>query len=187
MSYIYKSPCGRHCTKEGKEEQCSQDSGALTGCYTPQESVHDIDFKNLKIIHIDYGAELDVDKLKELLQKYPGQISIISKDTHSTVEVVERPLYCKYCFNARVYEPTEEEIMDPFATELTDDNDSSSIVVGEHMRPNRSIMINSGNGKPLNIEFLEWNSTREQWETVGLYHPKYCPECGRKLDEYDEV
>ena len=34
--------------------------------------------------------------------------------------------YCKYCFNARVYKPTDEELMDPFATELTDENDSSS-------------------------------------------------------------
>lgn len=91
--------------------------------------------------------------------------------------------YCKYCFNARIYEPTEEDIL--LGNILDDNNDSSSHVVGENMRPYRSIMINSGNGKPLNIEFLEWASTRERWETVGEYHPKYCPECGRRLNEYD--
>ena len=93
--------------------------------------------------------------------------------------------YCKYCFNARIYEPTEEEIL--LGNVLDDNNDSSSHVVGEkNMRPYRSIMINSGNGEPLNIEFLEWASTRERWETVGLYHPKFCPECGRRLDEYQK-
>ena len=120
----------------------------------------------------------------------PGSGAFMScyttEDMLPDVKVVERPPYCKFCFNARVYEPTEEEQMNPFNTELTDDNDSSSIVVGKHMRPYRSIMINSGHGEPLNIEFLEWAVTRERWETVGKYYPKFCPECGRRLDEYDE-
>lgn len=98
-------------------------------------------------------------------------------------EVRDNPTYCNFCFNARVYEPTEDNLLT--GNTLDDTNDSSSIVVGEHMRPYRSIMINSGNGEPLNIEFLEWAPTRERWETVGKYYPKYCPECGRKIDEYD--
>ena len=36
-----------------------------------------------------------------------------SHSNSDTLEgITERPLYCKYCFNARVYKPTEEELMD---------------------------------------------------------------------------
>jgi len=93
--------------------------------------------------------------------------------------------YCKYCFNARVYRPTDEELMDPFATELTDENDSSSCGVGHCFSRNRRFMINSGHGHPVNIEFEEWTEEMPEWHRVGIYYPKYCPECGRKLDEYD--
>ena len=92
--------------------------------------------------------------------------------------------YCKYCFNARVYKPTDEELMDPFATELTDENDSSSICVGmscEHLR----FMISSGYGEPVRIEIDEYLPKLKEWHTFGKYYPKYCPECGRRLDEYD--
>lgn len=101
------------------------------------------------------------------------------------VDKEAKPPYCKYCFNARVYKPTEEELMDPFATELTDENDSSSCSVGHCFTRNRRFMINSGHGHPVNIEFEEWTETMPEWHRVGIYYPKYCPECGRRLDEYD--
>lgn len=186
MSCIYKNKgSGRHCSKEGKEGQFCPGSGAFLKCYTPSDPLHDVDFSKLQIINID-NYEADIDKLKELLEKNPGRVGIIPVDSLPEIEVVERPPYCKFCFNARVYEPTMEEQLDPQNTPLTDDNDSSSHVVGENMRPYRSITINSGNGEPLNIEFLEWAVTRERWETVGKYYPKFCPECGRRLDEYEK-
>lgn len=99
-------------------------------------------------------------------------------------EVRDNPPYCNFCFNARVYEPTLEEQLDPFNTELTDENDSSSCSIGT-CNPSTSIMLNSGNGKPVNIEFRTWSSKAEYWITVGRYYPKFCPECGRRLDEYE--
>ena len=96
-----------------------------------------------------------------------------------------KPSYCKYCFNARVYKPTDEELMDPLATELTDENDFSSHSVGHCFSRNRRFMINSGHSHPVNIEFEEWTEARPEWHRVGIYYPKYCPECGRRLDEYD--
>ena len=94
--------------------------------------------------------------------------------------------YCKYCFNARVYKPTEEELMDPFATELTDDNDSSSCGVGKSSGGTR-FMISSGCGEPVRIEIDKFLELRQEWVTVGKYYPKYCPECGRRLDEYEKI
>ena len=95
-----------------------------------------------------------------------------------------KPPYCKYCFNARVYRPTDEELMDPFATELTDENDSSSCSVGTSCN-NTRLMITSGHGEPVRIEIDKFFEDYQEWHTVGKYYPKYCPECGRKLDEYD--
>lgn len=102
-----------------------------------------------------------------------------------SVEDDAKQTYCKYCFNARIYKPTEEEMMDPSNTELTDDNDFSSCSVGHCFSRNRRFMINSGNGRPVNIEFEEWTEEMPEWHRVGIYYPKYCPECGRILNEYD--
>lgn len=106
---------------------------------------------------------------------------------YSPVTTVEKQ-YCRFCFNSRIYQPAVDELIDPHITPLTDENDFSSRSVGEiHPKDNkRSIMINSGGGKPLTIEFREWFDYSKCWITVGEYYPKYCPECGRKLNEYEE-
>lgn len=111
--------------------------------------------------------------------------TIVSEAIHGPKEKTKPP-YCKYCFNARVYKPTDEELMDPFATELTDDNDFSSCGVGESSMGTR-FMISSGNGEPVRLEIDKFFEDYQEWYTVGKYYPKYCPECGRRLDEYEKV
>lgn len=109
-------------------------------------------------------------------------------NTHTDLTKIDNittKAFCKYCFNARVYRPTDEELMDPFATELTDENDSSSCGVGNSVKDIR-FMISSGYGEPLRIEIDKWSDSLHQWSTVGKYYPKYCPECGRRLDEYEK-
>lgn len=89
-----------------------------------------------------------------------------------TLKAVPSVKPCGFCVNARVDD------------DLTDDNDFSSMAVGSSAIGYR-ILISSGFGKPVRIEFDQWN--RDNWSTVGRYYPKYCPECGRKLDEYEEA
>ena len=89
--------------------------------------------------------------------------------------------YCRFCFNSRIYEETED---DWFNTPLTDENDSCSIGVGDYCK-DRCIRISSGNGEPTRIEFDEWFKDLRRWITTAKYYPKYCPECGRKIDEYE--
>ncbi len=90
-------------------------------------------------------------------------------------------LYCRFCFNARIYEPSE----DPYETPLTDENDFGSFSVGE-CNKGYSLMIHTGHGKPQNITARRWSENLRCWLGVGIYEPKYCPECGRRLDEYEQ-
>lgn len=92
-----------------------------------------------------------------------------------------KPKYCEFCFNSRIYEEPED---DWFSTPLTDENDSCSIGVGRAGK-NRCIRISSGYGEPTRIEFDEWFDGGQGWITTARYYPKYCPECGRKIDEYE--
>lgn len=89
--------------------------------------------------------------------------------------------YCCFCFNSRIYEETEDDWL---GTPFTDENDSSSITVG-HSCKDRRVFISSGYGEPTRIEFDEWFGDNQGWVTTAKYYPKYCPECGRKIDEYE--
>lgn len=90
---------------------------------------------------------------------------------------------CAFCFNAYVYAKipkTEEELY--FGENLDDSNDGSSCGIG-FTDKTHSMYFNSGMGKPCNIEVCEWGIDN-MWHPVAIYYPKFCPECGRKLDEY---
>lgn len=80
---------------------------------------------------------------------------------------------CVKCFNAR------------FNDELTDENDFGSYTVGQSEK-NYRMTYSSGYGEPPRIEFDAWNESCTRWETVGVYFPKCCPECGREITEYEE-
>lgn len=88
---------------------------------------------------------------------------------------------CHFCYNAYVWakEPKTEE--DYFDTGLDDTNDFSSSTIG-FSDDKHQLYINSGNSEAINIELCEWFNGR--WHTVGKYYPKFCPECGRNLEEY---
>lgn len=79
---------------------------------------------------------------------------------------------CRMCDNARLND------------ELTDENDYSAVAVGNCTDGYR-MMLCSGWGKPLRIEVEKWHD-RAGWYKIGVYEPKYCPNCGRKIVEYDK-
>ena len=94
--------------------------------------------------------------------------------------------FCKYCFNCRVYRPQSEE--EYYFNTLCDENDFSSCGVdGNSVSDERRIMITSGYGKPVRIEVDEWSEQCQRWITTLQYFPKFCPECGRRLDEYEKT
>lgn len=78
---------------------------------------------------------------------------------------------CYMCNNALVDE------------ELRDDNDYGCFCIGDMPRYKR-IMLCTGWGRPLRIEYDEWNDQYGKWSTAGCYYPKYCPNCGREIVEY---
>lgn len=92
--------------------------------------------------------------------------------------------YCNFCFNAHVDNkiPKKEEDYESF---LDDTNDFSSCDIGTSDK-HISLMLNTGHGEATNIEVREWGKWGKDdcWHTVAVYYLKYCPECGRKLDEY---
>ena len=93
---------------------------------------------------------------------------------------------CHFCYNAHVWanEPKTEE--DYYDSGLDDSNDFSSATVGMTCslpeRYRHQMYLNSGGGKAMNLEVCEWYNGR--WHTIRVYYPKFCPECGRELNEY---
>lgn len=83
---------------------------------------------------------------------------------------------CPLCDNARVN------------GELTDENDLHYRTVGVSEDGFR-VMVGVGGGRPMRILFeqrrrVHPNRNEEAWMTVGIYEPKFCPNCGRELWEY---
>ncbi|MDE6020474.1 MAG: hypothetical protein K2H01_05735 [Ruminococcus sp.] len=79
---------------------------------------------------------------------------------------------CFMCTNARV------------DFEFTDKNDFSSIGVGVSDTGFR-MSIDAGFGKPLRIDVSMWDEGLQQNKLVCRYFPKFCPNCGRKINEYE--
>lgn len=98
--------------------------------------------------------------------------------------------HCHFCFNAYVYNSLPKLEEDYYDTGLDDTNDAFSGTVGDSLK-GIQMYINSGGGKPLEIETCRWVDNPDglplngRWHTIARYYPKYCPECGRNLDEYE--
>ena len=65
--------------------------------------------------------------------------------------------------------------------ELTDENDLSFIQVGKTVSSVFRIMLQSGNSEGVKILFEQFSG--KYWQTIGVYAPSFCPNCGRKLVE----
>lgn len=125
---------------------------------------------DLRSCHVEFYADGDTytdytDMARNLIDK--GW----HKQTEQPIkETMSEP--CYMCDNARLND------------DLDDDTDFGSFTVGKSGKGSR-IMIITGWGKPLRITSEKWNETVKRWVTVGIYYPKYCPNCGRKIVEYD--
>lgn len=80
---------------------------------------------------------------------------------------------CRMCFNARVGSNRE----------LSDD-DFESLRIGDSYGGDIAI-IPAGYGKPARIEFKKWDDDVLEWVLLARYYPKFCPNCGRPLTEYE--
>ena len=85
------------------------------------------------------------------------------------LEKIKEP--CNFCDNAF------------FNNELTDDNDFSSFTIGSSLSDNR-LMLSVGAGKPLRITSEHYDYEYRGWIFNSAYYPKFCPECGRQIIEY---
>lgn len=69
--------------------------------------------------------------------------------------------------------------------ELNFNNDLSYYSVGDCC-DNKRMMFRSGAKKPTSLLIEEYDEQVKQWITVGVYQPKFCPNCGRELFENGE-
>ena len=95
---------------------------------------------------------------------------------------------CRFCFNADVYNSLPISDNDYFDNGLDDSNDMCSITIG-NCSSKTQMYLNSGNGEAVHIEVCRWREKgyrgQDGYVTIGKYYPKYCPECGRQLKEYN--
>lgn len=130
-----------------------------------------------------FSIEIDARKVAE---KAINEIEINGRTIKDWVKLIVfdkdyRKTPCRYCYNARVADPSDFE--DDFI--LTDENDGSYCTIGETEKKYR-IGINSGFGRPVEILFEHWNDKTNMNDLVGFYRPNFCPNCGRILNEYEK-
>ena len=107
----------------------------------------------------------------------PGQLMTDMRDLYKylfdTPEdqiMLQKP--CHFCDNARVN------------PDFNDHNDLHYMTIGR-CNDGFGIYLGAGDAKPLRIEFDKWDIREQRYATVGRYYPKNCPECGRRLSEYE--
>lgn len=93
-------------------------------------------------------------------------------------------VYCKYCFNARIFEENTEE--EYWLNPITEENDFGACTIDNLREQGKRIMMAHGYREAPRILAEEWSERRSEWVTTAIYYPKFCPECGRKIDEYDK-
>ena len=122
--------------------------------------------KKLRYVYKTYGVSNVIqEKIKNALDNSTADVA-----PKSETELIP----CYMCNNARLND------------ELDDDNDFGSFTIGNSVERYR-IMLSTGWGKPLRIEVHKWVGKVGRWCTVAIYYPKYCPNCGREIKEYEEA
>ena len=84
---------------------------------------------------------------------------------------------CSYCY---------DHTIDP---DLTEENDFSSIQIGNSAQHIFMFISTGGTRSPRIDVWQRFPSDQYATENklVGIYYPKYCPECGRKLREESDL
>ena len=85
------------------------------------------------------------------------------------MDEIEQP--CFACTNARC------------DSDLNDDNDLSYVSVGQTVI-GFNCFIRSGDGRPVALIVQMFDRSRQVNRDVAWFYPRFCPICGRKLDEY---
>lgn len=140
--------------------------------------------KEIEDFAVKYSDMLiEKDKIFDIADKYMKKSEKSQKEAEAykhyyseclkDLKDAHRRTPCYLCDNARLN------------NELEDYNDFHSSGIGSFSKDCR-IMLTSGSGKPLRIEIARWNDNVQQWEDIGIYCPKFCPECGREIKEYED-
>lgn len=143
--------------------------------------VFSVDHKPLSVFitfqkqtHSDYLKDIANEAELLIRKKHPEYGPLVDWTYHGhendIVFMDDEPEYCDKCMNAFV-EP-----------ELEPDYDFASRSIGDSSNGYR-MMLNTGARRKTHISLERWNENHQQWETEGIYVPKYCPECGRELKE----
>lgn len=95
----------------------------------------------------------------------------LTKASLKNMRMFRKTRPCVMCVNARN------------DSRLTERNDFSSFMIGSSKKGS-CITFSSGGGKSPVIEFRMWDDVLCVFNIIGTYNPKFCPNCGRKIDEY---